>query len=110
MTGPRQWWDALSDVKKAMGIGVTLGSGAVTMALSLMGYIGLPEEIARQDQHLKIHDLQIDSLRVAGEGRDRRIDATDWRMDYTICLLEALSGEGRRTSTQCSADFATGRP
>lgn len=66
-----------------------------------MGYIGLPENDRRQDALLEEHGSRI-------ETHDRRITASDWRLDYTICLLENLSGEGRRTATQCASDFARG--
>jgi hypothetical protein len=99
----REWWTAVPEAVRTLS--ALLFGFAAAIAL-VGGLLNIPARVALSEAELARQGQALNTLIMEGAERDRRITAIDHRIDYVICLLEHQSGEGRRTPTQCMADYA----
>lgn len=108
MNAARAWW--VTEVPAAVKLAISAATGFGAAIVMVGAALDIPARVSATEAVNTRQSSDILELQIAGQDQERRITAADLRSEvqfrYTRCLLEHLSGEGRKTPGQCANDFA----
>lgn len=108
MNAARAWW--VTEVPAAVKLAISAATGFTAAIVMIGAALDIPARVSATESANARQSSEILDLQIAGAEQERRINAADFRAEvqfrYTRCLLEHLSGEGRKTPGQCANDFA----
>lgn len=107
MNDIRAAWEAIPSLIKTLG---ALCTGFAAALVAVGATLNIPGRLTATEILTARHSAEIMELRTENAAVLRRLDASDLRAEYLICLVEHTVGEGRRTPAQCASDYARGTP